>query len=185
MKRVCIALAASLGVFAVGTAIPIASGTRIVTVEDRCDPATFNEAVRPGTCVGSGNVLFSELAAELNPVDFGHDAWRFNFGRARVERGETLRAKNEGGEFHTFTEVAQFGGGCVDELNAPLGIETQVPECLDKVTLPVVGEVPRAFLTTGVNPGASRDIAGLDKAGTHHKFQCLIHPWMRVEVDVR
>ena len=41
----------------------------------------------------------------------------------------TITAVNGGGEDHTFSEVAQFGGGCIDVLNGILGL-TPVPECL-------------------------------------------------------
>jgi hypothetical protein len=166
------------------TAITAASGVRTVNVEDRCDPATFNAAIGPGTCVGDGNVLFSEFLEKLNPVDFGHDEWRFQFGRGRIDRGETLRATNDGGEFHTFTEVAQFGGGCIPQLNGPLGL-TPVPECGPVTEVAPNKFVPTAFLTSGLDPGGSFDVPGLAVAGTRHKFQCLIHPWMRLEVEVR
>jgi hypothetical protein len=127
-------------------------------------------------------VTFDEFLEELNPQDGGHGAWRFNFGRGRIDRGETLRAVNRGGEFHTFTEVAEFGGGCVPDLNGPLGL-TPVPECapLTEVAPGVV--VPTAFLQTGVDAGDSIDVSGLKNG--NHKFQCLIHPWMKVNVRVR
>jgi hypothetical protein len=163
-------------------ALTMASGVRKVDVRDECDPATFNAAIGPGTCVGDGDVTFEEFLEQLNPADGGHDKWRFNFGRGRVDAGETLRAVNRGGEFHTFTEVAGFGGGCVPELNGPLGL-TPVPECADLPTLPDGQQIPTAFIPTGVNAGGSLDVAGLDK-GTH-KFMCLIHPWMTTTVRVR
>ena len=114
MRKTVFGLGVSIGVFTLMTAFLAASGVRTVKVEDKCDPATFNAAVGDGTCVGDGNVTFAEFFAKVNPVDFGHDAWRFQFGRGKVDRGETLRATNDGGEFHTFTEVKQFGGGCID-----------------------------------------------------------------------
>jgi hypothetical protein len=182
MKRMGLALASSVCVLVLMAAMTRASGVRKVDVDDRCDPATFNAALGDDTCVGDGNVTFDEFLEELNPQDKGHDKWRFNFGRGRIDRGETLRAVNRGGEFHTFTEVEEFGGGCVPALNVPLGL-TPVSEC-DPLTEVAPGvQVPTAFLETGVNAGDSIDIAGLDK-GTH-KFMCLIHPWMRVSVKVR
>ena len=74
-------------------------------------------------------------------------------------------------EFHTFTEVAAFGGGCVPELNALLGL-TPVPECA----------IPGIFFTTGAPPGAVVTTGAL-AAGTH-RFMCLIHPWMRSTAEV-
>jgi hypothetical protein len=74
--------------------------------------------------------------------------------------------------FHTFTEVANFGGGCVDILNQILGL-TAVPECANAGVL---------FATTGIAPGGELEGAPLS-SGTH-RFECLIHPWMRTTVVV-
>src|SRR5262245_14266781 len=98
----------------------VASEKRVVRLQDNCDPATFNLAVGPNTCVGDGEVTFPEFLAAL--FDGGHPDWQFHFGRGKVDKGEALTLKNEGGEFHTFTEVAQFGGGSIDLLNGPLGL---------------------------------------------------------------
>jgi hypothetical protein len=164
------------------TAMPAASGARTVEIEDRCDPASFNAAIGDGTCVGDGDVTFGEFAAVLNPVDFGHEHWRFQFGRGRIDRGERLKAANDGGEFHTFTEVAEYGGGCVAELNGPLAL-TPVAECGPVTEVAPGVFVPTAFLTTGIDPGETLDVPDLKAGG--HKFQCLIHPWMRIDVEVR
>ena len=40
--------------------------------------------------------------------------------------GGSVEARNVGGEVHTFSEVASFGGGCIDALNDLLGL-TPVP----------------------------------------------------------
>ena len=184
MQKLGIALAVSVGAVTLMTAITVASGVRQLRLEDKCDPATFNAAVGDGTCVGDGDVTFDEFLEKLNPVDFGHEDWRFHFGRGEIDKGEALNARNDGGEFHTFTEVAEFGGGCIDLLNDPLGL-TPVAEC-DALTEVAPGVfVPTAFLTTGLDPGADFDVSGLTAAGTKHRFQCLIHPWMRIEVKVR
>ena len=184
MKKFGMVFVVSVGVVTLMTAMTVASGVRTAALEDKCDPATFNAAIGPGTCVGDGDVTFAEFLDKLNPQDFGHDAWRFHFGRGHIDRGETLKAMNDGGEFHTFTEVKEFGGGCIDDLNDPLNL-TPVAEC-DPLTQVAPGVfVPTAFLTTGLDPGGSANVPGLTKAGTHHLFQCLIHPWMRLEVEVR
>ena len=155
------------------------SGTEI-RAEDRCDPATFNAVLGEGACVpmGRGTTTFGEFLETLNPADFGDDDWRFNASGSDVRRGETITVKNRGGEFHTFTEVAQFGGGCVPDLNIPLGLQP-APECAPEVA----PGVPLAFVTTGIPAGGSLQVSGLEK-GTHH-FICLIHPWMRTDVRVR
>src|SRR5262245_11599899 len=50
---------------------------------------------------------------------------RFTQLRRLNELG-TIEAYNKGGETHSFTEVAQLGGGCVQVLNSILGL-TPVP----------------------------------------------------------
>jgi hypothetical protein len=104
-----------------------ASTTRQVQVLDDCDPATFNAAIGPGTCVKDGGTTFSEFIAQLLAQGRA-PAWRFAPAQLRLDAGGTLAAHNRGGEDHTFTEVASFGGGCIQALNDLLGL-TPVPEC--------------------------------------------------------
>ena len=63
-------------------------------MRDDCDPATFNAALRPGACVGNGDVTFQEFEAELNPRDFGEDHWRFNPDHTEIRHNEALRPFN-------------------------------------------------------------------------------------------
>jgi len=164
--------------------------SRDLTIVDRCDPASFNAAVGPGACEyapGSnqrGTITFAEFAASLNPTAFGDDHWRFNPSERSAKVGErlTFNVHNEGGEFHTFTRVAKFGGGCVDQLNGPLEL-TLAPEC-DGVHFDPTAPPPPAFITTGVPSGMNHTVdVDTSKAGTV-KYQCLIHPWMRTAVTV-
>ena len=104
-----------------------ASATRQVQVLDDCDPATFNAAIGPGTCVKDGGTTFSEFIAQLLAQGRA-PAWRFAPAQLKLDAGGTLQARNRGGEDHTFTEVANFGGGCIAALNDLLGLTT-VPEC--------------------------------------------------------
>ncbi|MEO7837027.1 MAG: hypothetical protein ABIS21_05245 [Acidimicrobiales bacterium] len=155
---------------------------RVVQVRDECDPTTFN-AVIPGLCIeeggrspsgrfGPGNVEFGEFAAALNPEDFGHDKWRFNPDDTTIHRGQALKPVNRGGEFHTFTKVSAFGAGCVPELNQPLGL-----------TGPPVADCGAAFANSALPPGGSLTVR--DLAPGTHLFECMIHPWMTTEVQVR
>jgi hypothetical protein len=80
---------------------------------------------------------------------------------------------DQGGEPHTFTEVAQFGGGFIGPLN---GGENTVPECTG-------GFSNVAVAKTRILQGSQLLIPGLSKG--KHLFQCCIHPWMRTEVDVK
>jgi len=145
------------------------SSTRTVQILDNCDPASFNAVLGPGSCVRDGGLTFDTLISHL--LRKGNVAsWRFAPEQLKLAAGGTVTAINRGGEFHTFAEVAQFGGGCVDELNDLLGL-SPVPECAG---------APGIFFTTGVAPGGSLQTEPLD-AGTH-RFQCLIHPWQRTTV---
>src|SRR6266545_3049725 len=85
----------------------------------------------------------------------------------------TPAAHNRGGEDHTFTEVADFGGGCIAAVNALLGL-TPVPEC--------AGFPGGAFAATTVSPGDTVTTSPLSPG--IHRFECLIHPWMQTTVTV-
>ena len=141
-----------------------------VLVEDDCEQHSFDAAIGPHTCIGHGTTTFDHFIAQLMTLKDA-PAWRFNPSALSLPTGGQIKAVNIGGEFHTFTEVAAFGGGCVDELNAILGL-TPVPEC----------GVPGIFGTTGLDPGASLKTAPL-AAGTH-LFICLIHPWMQTTATI-
>lgn len=136
---------------------------------DRCEPASFNAALGAGTCVGDGKVTFDEFIAEL--VKKGtHHQWRNQPTQVALDAGRPLTVVNVGGEFHTFTEVIEFGGGFVPDLNALTGNPVPAPECLD------FGSIQ--FLPAG----AVASLSGLDE-GTH-LFECCIHPWMRTTAKV-
>lgn len=163
------AVVLSLLVLSLLTATAQARNGRTVRIHDSCEPASFNLAIGPGTCVGDGEVTFGEFLAALNPVDGGHPDWNFSREQAGLEPGERLRARNRGGETHTFTEVVAFGATTlVPFLNAalPPGTPDAVP----------IGDL------NFVAPGERLEINGLS-AGTHF-FECLIHPWMRTTVSV-
>jgi plastocyanin len=154
-------------------AVAVASGasqSRNIQVLDDCDAASFNAVIGPGTCVKAGGVTFSEFIEQLATQGTA-PAWRFSPGALKLSPGDTLEAHNRGGEFHTFTEVAAFGGGCVAELNEILGL-TPVPECA----------IPGIFGTTGIAPSATLETGAL--AGGTHRFMCLIHPWMKTTATV-
>ena len=149
-----------------------ASSSRQVQALDDCDPATFNAVVGPGTCVGDGGTTFSEFVAQLLAQGRA-PAWRFAPAQLKLDAGGTLTAHNRGGEDHTFTQVATFGGGCIAALNDLLGL-TPVPEC--------AGFPGGAFAATLIPPGGTVTTSPL-RPGVH-RFECLIHPWMRTTVTV-
>jgi hypothetical protein len=150
-----------------------ASTHREVQALDDCDAATFNAALGdPNLCVKSGGTTFQEFISQL--VAMGRaPAWRFAPGNLTLAAGGSIDAYNRGGEFHTFTEVAAFGGGCIAPLNQILGL-TAVPECANAGAL---------FASTGITPGG--ELEGTALASGTHLFQCLIHPWMRTTVDIQ
>jgi plastocyanin len=92
---------------------------------------------------------------------------------ANVQVGQTFVAINRGGEVHTFTEVAEFGGGIVPVLNDLAHVPNVAPECNPNVL------EPDDFVPSG---GTYRET--IEHTG-HLKFQCCIHPWMRMEASSR
>ena len=161
----------ALAVLALWLVIPgtaSAGEARNIGILDRCDPASFNAVFGDGTCVmRNGGVPLNTFLERLNPKDGGHSAWRFTPEQARLSGGQFLRLDNRGGEVHTFTEVVNFGGGFVEELNAALPPGTPLAEPIG----------PLRFIAAG-----ERIDLPVPAAGTH-LFECLIHPWMRTTVE--
>lgn len=174
MFRRALAMAATLALTIGLVFVPGASAAsthRSVQALDDCDPTTFDAALQdPNACVKDGGTTFQEFIGQLLTQGQA-PAWRFAPTSLKLAPGGTIDVYNRGGEFHTFTEVAAFGGGCVAELNALLGL-SPVPECANAGVL---------FGTTGVAPGDEVETQPLS-AGTH-LFECLIHPWMRATVE--
>lgn len=150
---------------------------RQVRLRDDCDPATFDAALGPGACTGDGETTFDELVASL--VAHQPSAkWRIQPQEVEVEQGERLRLVNTGGEFHSFTEVASFGPGCVPQVNDLLGLNG-----------PPVADCAAAFADpmTALPGGARGEVDTSHLAPGTHRFECVVHPWMtatvRVEAD--
>jgi plastocyanin len=142
----------------------------MVTMQDACDPETFDAAIEPGTCIREGGVTFDRFVAQLTRFGF-INAWHFSPPTPQVRVGETFVATNRGGEVHTFTEVAEFGGGIVPFLNDLAHQTTVAPEC---------GALEGDDF---VAPGATYR-EEVEHTGTV-KFQCCIHPWMRLEAQAK
>lgn len=159
-----------------GTAPAGAAGSKRVRILDDCDPATFNAAFGAGTCQGGGRTTVNDFFGQFATTG-AVKGWAFKPDDVHVHAGRDLHVVNQGGEFHTFSEVADFGGGCIPVLNAPG--QAMVPECAARAA----DGTPLVFATTGVGSGGTRHVPGLSP-GTH-KFECLIHPWMRSVVEVR
>jgi len=144
---------------------------RLVTMMDACDPTTFNAALNdPTACVRNGGVTFDHFIAQLEK--HGRiGSWRNAPSKMNVRVGQTLVAWNRGGEVHTFTEVAAFGGGFIPILNQLAGTPVPAPECLALAA--------DDFVPPG---GAYRE--AVEEDGTE-RYQCCLHPWMRTTVHAR
>ena len=163
------------------------SNPLVVRMQGPCDPATFNAAFGPGTCIGNGTITLDHFIAELtNAQKVG--AWHFDPTTNVVDGGTVLSLENRAGETHTFTKVKNFGGGFIPVLNTLSGNPVPAPEC---ATATVGGLVPKPespsniFVeaeTTEIGPTAGGTIL---PSGTTTKFQCCIHPWMRTEVTTK
>lgn len=149
---------------------PHATLERLVTLFDACDPETFNAALGAGTCVRSGGVRFENFIEQLRRHG-SIGAWHFAPPNMTLLEGQRFVAVNRGGEVHTFTEVDEFGGGIVPILNQLTGQTGVAPECQSLQ--------PSDFIA----PGARFSEGQGEEAGTV-KYQCCIHPWMRLEARV-
>lgn len=153
-------------------------GNQRIALIDDCDPDDA-DWLPIGCLQDKGDVTAAEFGAFLRSPLYdnippfgtepglflvGHPSWRNDPSHIVIEEGKRIRVKNEGGRPHTFTEVAQFGGGVVP----PLNVGTQpAPGCAASVRL---------------EPG---DRAKLTASGVGiHRFQCCFHPWMRATVRV-
>jgi hypothetical protein len=177
-------VAMGLGLFAVGNAFSDEEH-RGVTMRDDCDPASFNANVGPGSCIGDGKTTFGDFVADLTDDHFVA-AWRFDSRRFEVERRRSLELKNRGGETHTFTRVANFGGGFVGFLNALSNNPTPAPECAALADGALVPQPPSAtniFVPADSEADGPRAGSSALPPGTT-KWQCCIHPWMRSTITV-
>jgi plastocyanin len=142
---------------------------------DECDPTTFNAAIGPDFCknvaLGFSTTitdLFAKAAAGTPDPN-----WDFEPDTLNIKKGTPIIVVDQGGEPHTFTEVKEFGGGFIDGLNAG---QPTAPECAGGF-----GKVSVA--KTRILQGSQLQVTGLSKG--EHLFECCIHPWMRVKVEVQ
>jgi hypothetical protein len=146
---------------------------------DECDPTTFNAVLGPDFCKNVALAFVTPFATTFNQLfaeaAAGHPdpGWDFEPDRVTIEKGTPLIVVDQGGEPHTFTEVAKFGGGFIPPLN---GGEATVRECAG-------GFKDVAVARTRILQGSQLQVTDLSKG--KHLFQCCIHPWMRVTVDVK
>jgi len=159
-------------------------GVLNVHIRDYCDPVTFAAigCARTVTPVSAGVITLPGFQAELG-ADKSVGAWRFVPDRVEAEEGLGLMLQNLGGETHTFTRVREFGGGFVAPLNAASGNPVPVPECAQMVNGQLAPQPPspdNIFLA-----GNTSATGPLVPEGQTAKFQCCIHPWMRMTINAK
>src|SRR5688572_15274879 len=99
-----------------GALVVGASRTTPVVADSDVDDPTW-----PGGCFQPhGDVTLAEFNTELNsPLSLsvvGHQSWRNDPSYLQVHTGQDVRVTNRGGRVHTFTRVANFGGGRIPPL---------------------------------------------------------------------
>lgn len=162
---------AGMGASSSGGGSDGSDGQRYIAMRDDCDPTDPAWDATGGCLLRRGNVRFLEFADELDsPLStavVGHQAWRNDPSYLVVKAGKDVRVRNEGGRVHTFTRVAEFGGGKVPNPALNKGL-APAPECAASRDIP---------------PGESIRVSGL--APGNHRFECCIHPWMRAIIKVQ
>jgi len=150
---------------------------------DYCDPASFNAALGSGACnrdTTTGAITIAGFLGEVTS-DKSAGAWRFSPAEIKSKHGRVaLTLQNLGGETHTFTKVKTFGGGFVDALNQASGNPVPAPECAQMVNGVLTPQAPGAdnlFIPAGGTATASTP-----KRDDATRYQCCIHPWMRLVV---
>ena len=149
-------------------------GDKKIRLLDDCEPVSFNAVLGEGACIGNGHTTFDEFIAELAATQDAHK-WRNQPSNMLLNVGRPTLIENVGGEVHTFTPVAEFGGGFIPDLNGISGNPVPAPECLN---IPALVFIPAGATEEGPTAGSDLPVGS-------HKFQCCIHPWMRTVIDVQ
>lgn len=156
-----------------GSAVQASNGGTEIHPQDDCDPVTFGALCRAGFNGQTTLDSFRAQFAATNQVA----GWEYGGGQGKINLGNSLQVDNHGGETHTFTVVANFGGGRVPPLNT--GNPTVAPEC---VAGPNAANVD---IASGTGLTVTTGATGVIKARGTYKVQCCIHPWMRTTVVVQ
>ena len=165
---------AVIAVLSLSGGVGAVQGDKKIRLLDDCEPTTFNAVLGDGACIGNGHTTFDEFIAELEETQDAHK-WRNQPSAMHLNVGHPTLIENRGGEVHTFTPVAAFGGGFVPELNGISGNPVPVPECLNFGSMVFI---PAGGVEEGPTAGSSDLPVGVSR------FQCCIHPWMRTVIEV-
>src|SRR5918996_736312 len=166
---------AVIAVLSLSGGVGAVQGDKKIRLLDDCEPTSFNAVLGDGACIGNGNTTFDEFIAELAATQDAHE-WRNQPSQAHLNVGRPTSIENRGGEAHTFTLVAEFGGGFIPDLNGISGNPVPAPECLN---VPALVFIPAGATEEGPTAGSSELPVGT------HRFQCCIHPWMRTVIEVQ
>ena len=172
MRTAIFTVFGALAVLSLSGGVDAVQGDKKIRLLDDCEPTSFNAVLGAGICVGNGHTTFDEFIGELVATQDVHK-WRNQPSQVQLNIGRPTIVENRGGEDHTFTEVAQFGGGVVDALNGISGNPVPAPECLGPLDI-----IPPGGVEDGPMAGSSELPVGI------HRFQCCIHPWMRTVIEV-
>src|SRR4026209_1045348 len=164
---------ATMAMLSLTTRAGAVQGDKKIRLLDDCEPVSFNAVLGDGACVGNGNTTFDEFIAELAATQDAHE-WRNQPSQAHLNVGRPTSIENRGGEVHTFTRVAEFGGGFIPDLNGISGNPVPAPECLNIGALIFI---PAGATEEGPTAGTSDMPAGTNR------FQCCIPPWMRTVIE--
>lgn len=173
-RTMVLAVVAAIALFGLTAGAGAIQGDKKIRMYDDCEPTTFNAVLGDGACIGNGHTTFEEFIAELEATQDVH-TWRNQPSAMHLNVGRPAVIENRGGEVHTFTPVANFGGGFVNELNGISGNPVPAPECLNFGTMVFI---PAGGTEEGPTAGSSELPVG------SHRFQCCIHPWMRTVIEV-
>lgn len=173
-RTMVLAVVGALALLSLTAGAGAVQGDKKIRMYDDCEPTTFNAVLGDGACIGNGHTTFDEFIAELAATQDAH-AWKNQPSAMRVNVGRSTLIENLGGEVHTFTPVANFGGGFIADLNGISGNPVPAPECLNFASIVFI---PAGGTEEGPTAGSS------DLPVGSHKFQCCIHPWMRTVIDV-
>lgn len=173
-RSVVFAAFATLALLSLTIGAGAIQGDKKIRMYDDCEPTSFNAVLGDGACIGNGHTTFAEFIEELEETQDAHK-WRNQPSQMHLNVGRPTEIENRGGEVHTFTPVAEFGGGFIPDLNGISGNPVPAPECLN---IPALVFIPAGATEQGPTAGSPDLPVGVTK------FQCCIHPWMRTVVEV-
>ncbi len=173
-RAVVLSAFAALALISLTISADAIQGDKKIRMLDDCEPTTFNAVLGDGTCIGNGHTTFAEFIEELEETQDVHK-WRNQPSQMHLNIGRPTLIENRGGEVHTFTPVAAFGGGFIPDLNGISGNPVPAPECLNFGSIVFI---PAGATEQGPVAGTSELPVGVSR------FQCCIHPWMRTVIEV-